>query len=177
MYGIVHKSTITLTENLQPFIKQALREDIAYEASIRLANSVSTKYDKYHNRYEKLEHVQGKPFVLAVAPFDEPYFWIQRLDGITNVLYAAKLGSVRKENGTEFPLGFFLDAGMAEVSAVIFSNVGTYGKVVALANDKDSVNCFVTARHGHANLNYYTDVRAPAVGFFRQYRSAFALRP
>lgn len=133
------------------------REDIAYEASIRLANSVSAKYAKYQNRYGKLEHVQGKAFVLAVAPFEEPHFWIQRLDGITNVLYAAKLGSVRKENKTEFPLGFFLDAGMAEVSAVIFSNVATYSKVVALASDKDSVNCFVTARHGHTGLNYYTD--------------------
>ena len=30
---------------------------------------------------------------------------IQRLDGITNVLYACKLDGVRKENGTEMPLG------------------------------------------------------------------------
>jgi hypothetical protein len=44
---------------------------------------------------------------------------------------------------------------MAEISAVIFSNVATYGKVVALADDKDSIRGFVTARHGHTELNKY----------------------
>jgi hypothetical protein len=61
------------------------REDIAYEASIRLANSISSKYAHYTSHYKKLKHVADKPFVLAVAPFEEPNFWIQRLDGITNV--------------------------------------------------------------------------------------------
>ena len=133
------------------------REDIAYEATIRLANSISGKYEKYKSSYGQLRHVRGKPFVLAIAPFEQPHFWIQRLDGITNVLYAAKLRSVRKENQAEFPLGFFLDEGMAEVSAVVFSNVATYSKVVALASDKNTINCFVTARHGHSELNSYTD--------------------
>src|SRR6185369_12988615 len=131
------------------------REDVAYEASLRLANSLVSKHTHYTNHYGMLKHVAGKPFVLAVAPFEEPNFWIQRLDGITNVLYACKLDRVRKENGTEIPLGFFLDGSMVEISAVIFSNVATYGKVVALANDKDSIRCFVTARHGHTELNYY----------------------
>jgi hypothetical protein len=82
-------------------------------------------------------------------------FWLQRLDGITNVLYACKLDHVQKENKTKIPLGFFLDDRMVEVSAVIFSNVATYGKVVALANDKDSIRGFVTARYEHTELNKY----------------------
>lgn len=131
------------------------REDVAYEATLRLANSLSSKHAHYISHYGMLKHVAGKPFVLAVAPFEEPHFWIQRLDGVTNVLYAYKLDHVRKENGTEIPLGFFLGDRMPEISAVIFSNVATYGKVVALANDKDSIRCFVTARRGHTELNQY----------------------
>ena len=131
------------------------REDVAYEATLRIANSISSKYAHYARHYRMLKHVVGKPFVLAIAPFEEPHFWIQRLDGITNVLYACKLDHVQKDNGTEIPLGFFLDDRMPEISAVIFSNVATYGKVVALANDKKSIRGFVTARHGHTQLNQY----------------------
>ena len=145
---------LTIETRLQN-LEGARREDVAYEATLRLANSISSKYAHYASHYGTLRHVVGKPFVLAVAPFEEPHFWIQRLDGITNVLYACKLKHVRKENGTEIPLGVFMDDGLAEISAVIFSNVATYGKVVALANDKDSIRGFVTARHGHTELNQY----------------------
>lgn len=131
------------------------REDVAYEASLRLANSLASKYAHYKSHYGLSDHVAHKPFVLAVAPFEQPHFGIQRLDGITNVLYAAKLDHVRKANGTEVPLGFFLDESMPEISAVIFSNVATYGKVVALAKDADSIGGFFTARHGHTELNSY----------------------
>ena len=133
---------LTIESRLQNF-EGPHREDVAYEATLRIANSISSKYAHYASHYGMLKHVVGKPFVLAIAPFEEPHFWIQRLDGITNVLYACKLDRVQKENGTEIPLGFFLDDRMPEISAVIFSNVATYGKVVALANDKNSIRGFV----------------------------------
>jgi hypothetical protein len=107
------------------------REDVAYEASLRLANSITSKHEHYASHYSREQHVVGKPFVLAIAPFEQPHFEIQRLDRITNALYAAKLGEVRKPNGRTIPLGFFLNDQMANISAVIFSNVATYGKVVA----------------------------------------------
>ena len=43
------------------------------------------------------------------------------------------------------------------ISAVMFSNVATYGKVVALASDKESIRSFVTARHGHKELEIYVE--------------------
>jgi hypothetical protein len=146
--------SLTIESRLQN-LESPRREDVAYEATLRLANSISSKYAHYTGHYGTLKHVVGKPFILAVAPFEEPHFWIQRLDGITNVLYAYKLNHVRKENGTEISLGFFMDDRLAEISADIFSNVATYGKVVALANDKDSIRAFVTARHGHTELDQY----------------------
>lgn len=129
------------------------REDVAHEASLRIANSLKSKCDHYKSHYGLWDHVAHRPFVLAVAPFEQPHFSIQRRDGIMNVLYAAKLDQVCKPNGTIIPLGFFLDDRMAEISAVMFSNVATYGKVVALAKDVDSIGGFFTARHGHKELN------------------------
>lgn len=131
------------------------REDVAYEASLRLANSITSKHEHYLSHHRWAPHVKGKPFVLAIAPFEQPHFGIQRLDGITTVLYAAKLAQLRKPNGTIISLGFFLDDQMADISAVIFSNVATYGKVIALAKDSNSMGGFFTARHGHRELNSY----------------------
>jgi hypothetical protein len=132
------------------------REDVAYEASLRLANSITSKHEHYLNHYRVNDHVVGKPFVLAIAPFEQPHFGIQRLDGITNVLYAAKLNHVIKPNGRTISLGLFLDDQMADISAVIFSSVATYGKVVALAKDASSIGGVFTARHGHRELNSYS---------------------
>lgn len=131
------------------------REIVSYEATIRLANSLAAKFDKFSKYYRQLSHVNGKPFILAVAPFHRPYFWIQRLDGITNVLYRAKLHEVVKANGTLIPLGYFRNSEMSEISAVLFSNVATYSKVIAMAADNDAINCFVTARYQHSELNHY----------------------
>jgi hypothetical protein len=132
------------------------RENVAYEASVRLANSIVSKHEHYLSHDCTKDRVIGKPFVLAIAPFEQPHFGIQRLDGITNVLYAAKLAQVKKPNGRIIPLGFFLNDHMADISAVIFSNVATYGKVIALAKDANSIGGFFTAHHGHRELNSYS---------------------
>jgi hypothetical protein len=132
------------------------REDVVYEATLRLANSIAFKHKHYVSYYSSKAHVEGKSFVLAIAPFEQPHFVIQRLHAIANVLYAAKLSEVRKPNGSTIALGFFLNDRMPEISAVMFSNVATYGKVIALAKDVNSIGGFVTARHGHRELNSYS---------------------
>lgn len=132
------------------------RDAISREATIRLANSISGKYQRFCHHYSSLTHVTNKPFILAVAPFQEPYFWVQRLDGITNVLYRSKLAEVTKPNGAVVPLGYFMGPSMADISAVFFSNVATYSKVIAIAKEPGCVDYFVTARHGRAELDHYT---------------------
>ena len=146
--------TLTIEDRLQDLYGPS-REDVAYEATVRLANAISSKYAYYKKHYSTLAHVRGKPFLLAVAPFEERYFWIQRLDGITNVLYQSKLKEVQKKSGAVIPLGFFLGKSMPEISAVLFSNVATFSKVVALAQETTTINHFITARHGHQDLDHY----------------------
>ena len=129
-------------------------EALNREAMVRLANAIYGKHRKYQNSYSKLGHVAGKPFVLAVAPFEQPRFNHQYNRPIKAVLYdhyvdepayqknpAAypngppnrNLGFVTKDNGADIELGVFNDDRMRHISAVLFSCTATYGKVDALA--------------------------------------------
>lgn len=139
-------------ENFQRIDIQALN----HEAMIRLANAILAKHRKYKEKYSKLTHVKGNPFVLAVAPFEQPFFNHQYNRPIKAVLYdhyvdeeeylkdptkfpqgprSKQLGFVRKENGADIELGLFNDDRMQEISAVVFSCTATWGKVDALASE------------------------------------------
>ncbi|NVZ66835.1 hypothetical protein HX867_32460 [Pseudomonas gingeri] len=129
------------------------------EAIIRLSNAVVGKARKYNDSYKKLDHVVGKPFVLAVAPFEQPYFNLQYDRPIRALLYdyyvdedaaldnphlypngppVVNLGVVEKDNGSEVPLGIFADSEMSEISAVVFSCVGTWGKLSSMSNNSST---------------------------------------
>ena len=122
---------------------------------VRLANSIHGKHKKYITSYSKLDHVAGRPFVLAVAPFEQPFFNHQYNRPIKSVLYDhyvdepayekdpqafpngppnRQLGFVTKDNGAEIELGFFNDDRMRHISAVLFSCTATWGKVDALSH-------------------------------------------
>lgn len=133
-------------------------EEIVRTATIRLANAICYKYkDKLKKTYSNLDYVKRKPFILAVAPFEQPCFWEQTSRAINHVLYGIKGYKfknpnnkvfteitecinepfIEKDNGSEIQLGFFANNQMEEISAVLFSNVATFGKVRALTKDKD----------------------------------------
>lgn len=142
-------------ENPMPIDIAALNK----EAMVRLANAIQSKHKKYTSSYAKLPHVGGKPFVLAVAPFEQPHFNHQYNRPIKSVLYdhyvdegayqkdpkafpngppTRHLGFVTKDNGADIQLGFFNDDRMRHISAVLFSCTATWGKVDALsAQTKD----------------------------------------
>ncbi|MCE4341663.1 hypothetical protein [Xanthomonas hortorum] len=125
------------------------------EAMIRLSNALSKKARKYTESYSKLPHVKGRPFVIAVAPFEQPDFQFQYDRPIRALLYndyvdesaflrephlypsgppSVALGSIDKDNGATIDLGIFLDDQWEEVSAVIFSCAATWGKAVAMSS-------------------------------------------
>jgi len=122
------------------------------ESIIRLSNSIMSKYKKYKANYSTLDHVKNKPFIIAVGPFEQPFFSMQYDRAIKALLYdyyvdeesylanpkiypdgppAIELGSVEKDNGRELLLGFFNDDQMAEVSAIMFTNSATWAKASA----------------------------------------------
>ncbi|MDY4299403.1 hypothetical protein SO486_05255 [Pseudomonas salmasensis] len=130
------------------------------EAMIRLSNAVVGKARKYDKFYKTLNHVYGKPFIIAVAPFEQPHFNLQYDRPIRALLYdyyvdedaysdnpelypdgppSVSLGSVQKDNGSDVPLGLFDSLEMVEVSAVVFSCVATWGKLSAMSSNDETV--------------------------------------
>lgn len=126
------------------------------ESIIRLSNSFISKANLYKKKYIELEHVKRKPFILAIAPFEQPNFNLQYNRPIVALLYdyyvdedayldnpdeypsgppGRSLGFVEKDNGAEIELGFFTDGGFPEISAVIFSCTATWGKVDAMTEN------------------------------------------
>jgi hypothetical protein len=135
-------------------------------AMVRLLNSISEKSKKYHKSYQNQPHVMGKPFVLALTPFDQPFFYLQVQRAIEAVLYdyyvdeqeyiddpskfdsirAKNLKAVRKSSTVELPLGIFNDASYGHISAVLFNSSATWGKVRALSADPSPLIYFSAAR-------------------------------
>lgn len=121
-------------------------EKIVNNATVRFASAVSTKYAKYQTDYALLPHVADVPFVLAVASFDQPFFFYEGLGPALRVCYGydiisdirtqgaeSSLSCVYKENRSPVNLGIFLTKEYRNLPALIFSNVATPSKLRALA--------------------------------------------
>lgn len=135
-------------------------------STIRIANAIYSKHGKFRNSYVKLDHVKNNPFILCVAPFEQPLFFAQADNAIRRVLYkfSAPLyikdentGEVRlvgeehiekvvKHNDQEIELGFFTNDSMKEISAIIFSNTATTTKAKALDSANHSTTLFYATR-------------------------------
>ncbi len=144
-------------EDLNEFNRQTI---------IRLSNALHGKHKKYVDKYRALPHVEGKPFVVAIAAFDRPYFNLTCQRAIEALLYGyyvdeerwmandpanspppkSTMTSVTKDNGAIVELGVFQDNVMQEVSAVIFSSCASWGKVRALSKDPNPNIVFSAAR-------------------------------
>jgi len=128
-------------------------------AIIRLANAFMGKSRKYLDKYANHGHVKGRPFVLAVAPFEQPGFNLQSYRAIEALLFdhyvdeaeyladperfpdgpmVKSLGCVEKDNGAEIELGFFQSPRFRHISAVVFSHLATWGKVDAMCGNPDA---------------------------------------
>jgi len=113
-------------------------------SAIKLMGKIRDKRDLFlagnkKHPYSSLAHVQGNPFVLAIAPFDTHYSFSQNNIAINRVLYGvdSKTGSSKKvidhvinENGSRVNLGIFTNDSYKEISAVIFSTVGMFSKAL-----------------------------------------------
>ncbi|PEF41607.1 hypothetical protein CON84_00565 [Bacillus sp. AFS094228] len=130
------------------------KEKIVDNATLRLANAFIGKSRKYTDSYKKLPYVQGKPYIIAIAPFDSPYFFLQNHQAIQGVLYGFDrfiaidwdhqtrdildkvfLEEIEKKTGSKVPLGYFTNPEHSHVSAVIFNNAATFSKVRLISEE------------------------------------------
>lgn len=117
---------------------------------VRLLNAISYKSKKYFSTYVQHDHVRENPFVIAVAPYEQPMFFIQNNEAIIRVLYAQ---GVDKENDfvevvvskaiknkkTPLELGLFTNDEYKHISAIIFSTTATLGKVITQTSLKRDI--------------------------------------
>lgn len=118
--------------------------------TIKLMGKIKDKKDLFTGvngkkfPYSSLEHVRGRPFVIAIAPFDSDLSLTQNNEIINRVLFGIeppdadtfqtgkqkKIASINKPSGAPIELGIFTNDSYKEISAVIFSTTGTFGKAV-----------------------------------------------
>lgn len=123
--------------------------DIVNEATVRFANAVKAKHEKYLDTYARIPEIGKLPFVLAVSAFDQPFFFFEGFHPALRVLYGIDtldvsadgfvpkpmLSITKRPTGAIVPLGCFREPRMPEISAVMFSNVATASKVTAVSAD------------------------------------------
>ncbi|WP_053540881.1 hypothetical protein [Anabaena sp. WA102] len=133
-------------------LEKTKHKEILRLSAIRLEFSIDKKSRKYRTNYSKLPHVKNKPFVICVAPFEQPFFFLQDSLAIVRVLYGYEevlsrrdtdgnltiIGDsynyrVQKKPGFNVNVGLFTNSKLKHVSAVIFNNRATWCKVRALA--------------------------------------------
>jgi hypothetical protein len=182
------------------------RRAVVDSATFRLANALSAKYRKYVADYAKLAHVKNIPFVIAIAPFDQPYFWVQNDQAMRRVLYGfdefdykdfpeenrrevygfTTIEYIEKPNGTRIPLGFFKRPEMPEISAVLFSNTATLGKIHALNQDPNPYVLFESLRYNDDGLRphhriqpkaEYSETLLDGLKFFHNPHAMYPLDP
>lgn len=143
--------------------------ELLRSASLRLSNSIAAKLTKYTDNYSNLSHVRGKPFLLCLAAFDQPFFYLQKDNAIRRVLYGLDqplwipgrrpderilIGeSLRptesKDSGAEVEFGIFAKPGHESISAVLFSSTATFGKTHALTTPEIDVVFHATRYNDH----------------------------
>ena len=132
------------------------------EATVRICNSFTSKVKRLRERYTNLPQCQGKPFVLAIASFDRPFSHLAAMRPIVSALYVLyhdeektmELGvqkmvsynvdGVVKNERANIDLGYFCTPEYADVSAVIFSSLATWGKVRAVADNSEALTIYNT---------------------------------
>jgi hypothetical protein len=122
-------------------------------STLRLSQAIMAKQEKYVKGYRELDHVKSKPFVICIAPFEQPFFFLQGNLAMTRVLYGfdqplymqnpangelifsgtANSLKVQKKPNVDINLGLFTRPDMQEVSAVLFSTTATFCKVRAMS--------------------------------------------
>lgn len=134
----------------EDLLKKTTGAEFLDESTLKLAGKIKDKHilflgdGKKKHPYSTLPHVQGNPFVLAVAPFDRSFSQTQNNTAINRVLYGLEppegyisrqktVKYIINRNGKAVDLGVFTNSNCKEISAVIFSTTGTFGKAVAQA--------------------------------------------
>lgn len=120
--------------------KNKTHEEFMNYATFRLFDAITKKNEHYKRVYSKKDYVKKKPYIIAVAPFEQSMFSTQNNVAINRVLYAKEVDIRKmdyvnfpfceKNDGTKLELGIFKSDKYSDISAIIFSTTATISKVI-----------------------------------------------
>ena len=131
--------------NAPPSAPPQVREELFFgPAALRFAKTLGNKLAR---NYDRLPHVAGKPFIIAIADFQAPASMMWSREGLIGFLYGlganvAEVAGCRKAvsvsashllGAAAFPAGLFANDQHAELSAVMFSNACSIAKLNRVA--------------------------------------------
>lgn len=154
------------------------------QASIRICNSFSAKVKRYREYYAKLAHVADQPFVIAIASFDRPGAHFAASRPVMAALYGLyhdeaatsaeaekvvsyNVNAAPKSETVNVPLCLFCDDTFADVSAVIYSSLATWGKVRALADNPSAHTVYTTFHPREGSI--YPEIRKTLKGRYQEH--------
>ena len=121
------------------------REELFFgPAAVRFAKTLGNKLAR---GYDRLPHVDGEPFMIAIADFQAPASMIWSREGLIGYLYGqgaevaeidgrrqvVSISASQLLGASAFPAGLFASDRHAELSAVIFSNACSIAKLNRVA--------------------------------------------
>lgn len=142
-----------IKEKINPSYNLTERTDYA---TVRLFNSINSKFKKYQNGYGALEHVINLPYIVAVAPFEQARFqdsgmepirkilWGQTVQKVNQSYFLEDYDKLKKNDDVYLNMGIFINDSYQEVSGILFSNLATIAKPDCMASDP---NLVITHQH------------------------------
>lgn len=144
-------------------------EEFLNYSSLKLLRKINDKrklflgIDRKKHPYSSLTHVKGKPFIVAIAPFDNDLSFSQNNTAINKVLFridppkrspdgffsTKKSSHIETYSGEKIEIGIFTNDSFKEISAVIFSTTGMFGKAIL----QGGIDCTVkSTRYRQSNI-------------------------
>ena len=170
--GGIPESERTPEQPLEMLSPISTREEFSMiidEAIVRHSNSILSKHKKYtgyktskktHKGYKDCDWIkEDKPYVIALASYDQISYGREYIYSMMALLYNFyycpeteayyKLGSIKKPGtDSDIKLGLFTDNSLEDVSAIIFCNTLTLGKLSSLSKSRGSdVSYVINVRH------------------------------
>lgn len=146
-------------KNFEPKSKEETTELLKDEMPLKFGSALFSKLKK---KYWELEHVNGKPFLIAIADFHDTMSMTWSFPALITYLYGytyeakhdkngklvitpIKITEFVKKTGTKIPAGFFNQPDSENISAILFSSTATVskfnrmGKQAGLGSEKLSI--------------------------------------
>lgn len=140
-----------------------LEERVFGPAAVRFAKTLGNKLQR---QYERLGHVAGKPFVIALADFQAPASMVWSREALIGYLYGLSAECSEIEGAvvarpryrthllgsSEFKAGLFGDDQCAQLSAVIFTNTCAISKF-----NRVGVSAGIPAKRRYVRIGEFFD--------------------